>query len=101
MTQYDDEAEVSEQEDDDDEAEESEEEDDDKVKDFIKPIFEETTNHLVGDRLQEMRFEDADDEFLFTGVISCENRDRNHSRVPTCSAPGSVDTGVGLITRPG
>ena len=58
-------------------------EDDDKVTDFIRPIFEETTNHLVGDRLQEIRFEDDENAFIFTGVISCENRDRNHSRVPT------------------
>ena len=58
-------------------------EQDDKVEDFIRPIFEETTNHLLGDRLKEMRFEDDEDEFIFRGVVSCENRDRNHSRVPT------------------
>ena len=56
---------------------------DDRLIDFVRPIFEETTQHLLGDRLQEMRFEDDEDKFIFTGVISCENRDRNHSRVPT------------------
>ena len=56
---------------------------DDRLIDFVRPIFEKTADHLLGDRLQEMRFEDDEDEFIFTGIISCENRDRNHSRVPT------------------
>ena len=58
-------------------------EQDDRLIDFVRPIFEETANLLVGDRLKEMRFEDDEDKFIFTGVVSCENRDRNHSRVPT------------------
>ena len=58
-------------------------EDDHNLINFIRPIFDETKEILIGNRLKEMQFDDVEDDYIFIGVISCENKNRTHTRVPT------------------
>ena len=52
-------------------------EDDQNLINFIRPIFEETEEILIGNRLKEMQFDDVEDDYIFIGVISCENKSRS------------------------